>query len=349
MKKFLKKLFSIKSEDNHIILTISGIKLKFRNYEIGKQRMNWRSIIDSAPDSFKDYVLKHNMPQEIELLKKNLDKDSLNVIDISLKKILQLPDAAYAKFFYIDENEFRTNFETSENKNYDRLLDENVKLYKKYKLSKDEYDYEVFIYHHGLRFANQKTKEYVKNKDFIDAGAYIGDSALVFMDYLPNKIYSFEISDKSIAYYKKTMEINNIPTSKYLLVESGLSDKEGVINVIDNGDLGVTIYNDTGNQKSTISLDSFLNNIDCNIGFIKADIEGAMYKALSGMQKTIKKYRPVLSLAIYHSPEEFFKTKPLLDEITQDLNYTIKIDCHYSQCYHIYGTIIWAYPAELDN
>ena len=381
MKIFLQKLFSVKNNDNHKVWTIFGIKIKFlnshstltssllniinTNNEINnriiniqdeihkidrKQRMSWQGIIDSSPNSFKSYALENNMPQEIELLKRNLDKKSLSVIDISLKKIMQLPDCTYAKCLYIDEDEFRKNFETDEDKKFNRLFDENINSAREnYNLSKDTYDMELFIYHHGLRFTNQKIKDYVKNKDFIDAGAYIGDSALVFMEYLPNKIYSFEISDSSIDYYKKTMDLNKIPTSKYELIECALSDKEDVVNVIDNGEMDVKIYNNKGYKKLTTSLDFFLKDKNCNIGFIKADIEGAMYKALIGMQETIKKHRPVLSFAIYHSPEEFFKTKPLLEEITKDLNYKIEIDCHFSQCFHIYGTIIWAYPKELED
>ena len=207
---------------------------------------------------------------------------------------------------------------------------------------------EVFIFHHGLKYANEKIKNYIKNKDFIDAGAFIGDSALVFLEYKPHKIYSFEISDKHFESYIETMKINNISPDKYNLTKMALSDNNNFVNVIDDGGMGVKIYNTCGNKIQSITLDSFLKDKNCNIGFIKADIEGAMYKALLGMEKTIKKYRPVLSFAIYHSPEEFFKTKPLLEEITNDLNYSINFDCHASQCTNIYGTVIWAYPAELD-
>ena len=69
------------------------------------------------------------------------------------------------------------------------------------------------------------------------------------------------------------------------------------------------IYNGNGELVKTIILDSYIQKVENPIGFIKADIEGAMFDALKGMVKTIRKYRPVLSFAIYHSAEEFFETK----------------------------------------
>lgn len=260
-----------------------------------------------------------------------------------------MPDNKYAKYLYVDDSEFKDIFETSCDKNFNELESKYCsEIRARYKLSKDSYDMEVFIYHHGLRFCSNKIKDYVKNKDFIDGGAYIGDSALVFMDYQPNKFYSFEISNTSIENYKKTMEINGIPKHKFEIIAKAISDKKEKVTVFDYGGMGVKIFNNEGYSIESTDLDSFFEDKNVNIGFIKADLEGAMNKALKGMQKIIRKYRPVLSLAIYHSPEEFFYTKPLLDEITNDLNYKITLDCQYSSCFHIYGTIIWAYPSELS-
>lgn len=370
IKSFSQSLFSVKNNNNYKIWTILGVKLKFKMnrailYDIkddvsfiadkiqnltGKKSLLWQGIMDTCPDSFKDYILTHDIQKNISLLKRNLDEKSLKLLDITLKKIINLPDYSYSKYLYIDENQFKAVFQTEQDKKFEMLKEEcsfNVK--NRYKLSVDTYDMEVFVYHHGLRFANQKIKEYVKNKDFIDAGAYVGDSALVFMNYNPNKVYSFEISNTHYDNYIKTMRLNGICDNKYLLSKLALSDKEDDVQVVDDGGMGIKIFNNDGYKLKSTSLDSFLSNKNCNIGFIKADIEGAMYKALIGMKETIYKYRPVLSFSIYHSPEEFFKTKPLLDEITKNLNYKIEFDCHYPECFHIYGTIIWAYPKELEN
>ncbi len=312
------------------------------------RRLNYQGIIDSSPNSFKDFVLENNAPLLIDKLKKGLDEASLNILYTAIHKALYLPDSKYAKYLYVEDSEFRQVFETPSDKKFSELESKYCsEIREKYKLSKDSYDMEVFIYHHGLRFGTSKIKDYVKNKDFIDGGAYIGDSALVFMEYHPSKVYSFEISKTSIDNYKKTMEINRIPKHKFEIIEKAISDKKEKVTVSDYGGMGVKIFNNDGYCIESTDLDSFFENKNVNIGFIKADLEGAMYKALKGMKNIIRKFRPVLSFAIYHSPEEFFYTKPLLDKITKDLNYKITLDCQYSSCFHIYGTIIWAFPSEL--
>ncbi len=384
---FWEILFSVKNEDIHKILTILGIKLKFRNFKndvkiefnklnnklceqdykfyelnkkleeqkdnlihLNKRNLTWQGIIDNSPNSYKDYVLENNMPEKIKRLKKGLDNKSIKIIDTTLKKILQLPDYKYAEYLYCDDSEFRKTFETKEDVEFNDLYNRHFnKVRKAYKLAKNDYDMEVFLYHHGLKFANEKIKKYVKGKDFIDAGAYIGDSVLVLLNYNPHKIYSFEISDKSINDYFETLKMNAISEDKYQLIKIALSDKKSIIKVSDNGGMGVKIFNKDGYKINTTDLDSIVKEKNINVGFIKADVEGAMYKTLIGMKDTIKNFRPVLSLAIYHSPEEFFETKPLLDEIAKDLNYKIEFDCHYSSCFHIYGTVLWAYPKELED
>ena len=383
MNKILKNIFSVVNVESHNnkiykVFTIFGVKIKIfnkfktlcRNINNIKDEINqcstnvevinvknnrfnkflWNGIIDSSPDSFKKYFLTNNMLEKISKLKIGLDKKSKKLIDKTLLKILQLPDYKYAEYLYTKEHDFILRFSTQEDLEYCKLEKKYLPQSKiEFKLAKDDYDSEVFIYHHGLRFANDKLKYYIEGKTFIDAGAYIGDSALVLLKYNPLNIHSFDISLKSVNDYKKTMEINNIPNDKYVINQLALTDNESDFIVDDNGGMSVKIFNEIGNLVKSTTLDTYVESNNLNIGFIKADIEGSMFKALLGMKKTIRSYRPVLSFAIYHSPEEFFETKPLLDEIVSDLNYTIKIDCHYSSCMHIYGTIIWAYPKEFEE
>ena len=145
------------------------------------------------------------------------------------------------------------------------------------------------------------------------------------------------------------MELNNVSENKYAINQVGLSSYSCIVKLnTRGGDLGRKIYNGRGEDVRVIDLDSYTEKLSNPVGFIKADIEGAMFDALKGMVKTIRKYRPVLSFAIYHSAEEFFETKILLDEITKDLDYSVHIDSHFSESMHIYGTILFAYPKDLD-
>lgn len=381
----LKTIFSVTNEtaqNNEVykVINILGIKIKFKNFkrilentkktlenEIFKQKelvkywqneyssyntFYWRGINDCSPNSFKEYFLKNNIPEKIEKLKSGLNERSKNIIDSTLLRIAHLPDYKYAKFVYVKGSEFETQFDDDDCIKYKKLVDKYLpEAMTKFKLEDGDYEGEVFVYHHGLRFANDKIKQYIAGKDFIDAGAYIGDSTLVFMEYNPKKVYAFDMSKKSYHRFLKTMELNNIPDFKYSINNIALLDEEIQFQFNDIGTGGTKIFDDgcDSERSTSTTLDKFAQENNLHIGFIKADIEGAMLKMLKGMINCVQKDRPAMSLSIYHSPEEFFETKPLLQEILKDLNYNIEIDCHFSSSMHICGTIIWAYPRELKD
>ena len=45
---------------------------------------------------------------------------------------------------------------------------------------------------HGLAVASSKELEYIRNRDFIDAGAYCGESSLLMSEFMPRRIEAFE-------------------------------------------------------------------------------------------------------------------------------------------------------------
>ena len=207
-------------------------------------------------------------------------------------------------------------------------------------------------FHHGLFLADEWVKDYVKGKDFLDCGSYDGDSALVFTRfYQPRKIYSFDLSAKNCELYRSTMAANGVPAERYELVNCGVSDVAGSAAIIDCGGSGVSLGRLStrdrrhGLEVPLIRMDDFVDaRPEIHVGVIKCDLEGHGVRALMGMEKTIRRFRPVLSLAIYHCPDEFFETKPLLEEITKDLGYRISIIDTCTNCYEMVAVSLFAHP-----
>jgi FkbM family methyltransferase len=300
--------------------------------------------------SFKEYFLTNNMPDKIAALKKGLDSKSVNNINSYLNRMLLLPDNQYSRNYKIRREFLEEITPADELKMGDEYRKE-LETYKKdFDLSMAGdifYNPEVFLYHHGLRFQSAKLKDYVVGKNFIDGGAYVGDSSLVMNKfYNPKRVYSFEISPKTRENFLKVMAANN--TNKYELVPMGLSDSKQTVFINDSSDLATNIDSKGDCEVKLTDLDSFVkeNNIN-SVGFIKADLEGNMLAGLKGMAETIKRDRPVLSLAIYHTPVEFFDVKPLLDEIVKDLDYTIIVEKHHPFPDILVEMAIMAYPKEL--
>jgi len=305
--------------------------------------VNWGS-------KFKKFTLSNNMPEKIALLKNGLDEESKNTIDLFLDRMLYLPDGDLKKFYKLSKS-YLDSLYTDKERIFDIKYWGELPQYKTdFYLGTDEYSPDTFLFHHGLRFVSEKVKKYIKDKDFIDGGAWIGDSALVLNKYYsPGKIFSFELSLKNCELFQFTMDSNNISKDKYCLVPMGLGDKNEKILIDDVGGQGASILRKGSTDVIITTMDSFVKENRLNVGFIKADLEGHGLKALKGMINTIRTYRPVLSLAIYHNTDEFFEMKPFLEEIVKDKNYKMMIKRFHVCVDNTSEICLFAYPAELDE
>ena len=307
--------------------------------------------ISNRGGSFKMFFIKNNMESKIAGLKRGLDKKSQENVDLYLDRMLILPEDKCYEEFKISKK-YLDSITTDEEKEYSKKFANEYHEYSEnFPLERDDvYCADVWYFHHGLRFESDQLKNYIKGGDFIDGGAWIGDSNVMLNRfYKPKKVYSFEISQKNQEHFLRIMKLNNIAEDKFELVPLGLSNGKKTIFIDDCGGLGGTILLSGNTECELIDTDSFVKEKNLNVKFIKADLEGSGYDALKGMCETIAKNRPILSLAIYHNPQEFFDMKPLLEEMVKDLDYKITIRRFEPSLDYLAEICLFAYPKELEG
>ncbi len=274
------------------------------------------------PD-FKSYLIQNNMPERIKTLKTGLDDKSSEVIDRKIEHFLHLPLCVgkYGPHFRADTRDILyTKEEMQENQKYLKALPQIKKKYKGY--FGPVYLPEVFFYHHGLKFLPQSVLDYIKGKDFIDVGAYYGDSSVIMQEYNPHKVWAFELFKALHSKYISNQELNHIPPEKYEIVAAGIADKDSIIK-IDDSEGGCIAYHGDIEAKIT-SLDNFFRDKDVRIGWLKMDIEGGEDDAIEGAVLMLKKHRPLITATIYHTPRQFFELKPRLEEILSDYRFMVR-------------------------
>lgn len=191
-----------------------------------------------------------------------------------------------------------------------------------YKLPMEIYEESIFKYKHGLKLLPEDIIKGLDNKDFVDCGAYIGESALIFeKEYNPNKIYSFEPILDNYKLLTENIKINNL--KKVIAIQKGVGEKSTTIKFVS---LGVSSFiSEKGDvEMDIISIDEYVEKNNLSVGLIKMDIEGYELKALEGAKKTIKKFKPILLIGIYHNPEELFNTKQYIQDILPNYEFKIK-------------------------
>lgn len=181
----------------------------------------------------------------------------------------------------------------------------------------------VFFHDYGLKYLSQDTIDYIKDKDFLDIGAFVGDSALLFFKkYSPRQVYAYEPINSNIELLSNTL-INN-STNNIQIIKKGIGDKEDIIDIhFDANELSNSSINSevTNNLSETQRIQISTIDNECKnreIGLIKMDIEGAEFSAISGGMETIKRDKPVLLISMYHTGKDFFEIPPLLKKIVPE-------------------------------
>ena len=288
-------------------------------------------------DSFAKLQIR-DLAENWPALTRGLDSESISVLEKALETTLLYRHDE----FLLDQ---KHGLPAELQKRYDCFFQyEQARLADYYHIPKKYITPEVFLFHHGLKGRGVKLLEYLKDKLFLDCGAFIGDSALVLMEYQPSRIYSFEISRNNMAFFSDVMKKNRISEERVKLIPCGTGAENKTVSFYD-GNRSSTSSQVSGNsQAEIITLDSFAADKPA-VGFIKADIEGAGLEMLKGMTGLLRRDRPVLSLAIYHTPEEFFEIKPTIESL--NLNYQFEIlRLTDSICQEI---VLFAYPQELAD
>lgn len=131
----------------------------------------------------------------------------------------------------------------------------------------------------------------------VDCGAFVGDTILDFYNsgYNVESVIAFEPDVTN--YQKISANIASIDTG-VTCIPCGVADETKYVRFTAEKGGASHIDQVGGDLILCSSLDEVLVNFQPN--FIKMDIEGAEVLALSGALNTIKKYRPILAISVYH-------------------------------------------------
>lgn len=285
-------------------------------------------------DKFKEYLIKHmgDCSQELEILFYNLSESDSEYLSLLWERNTRiLPYANYTEMegFLIKRDLIFTKEELNEQA---KILNSFTDITSNYILPADEiYEIPVFYYEHGIKALSSKYLTYVMDGDILDLGGFIGDSALVLSKYTSYKVYTIEMNKKNIEKLEMVLNMNHI-TDKIVPIHGAVADEDTIMDYY-----GENSYSTLNNMQddelyelnervNVYRIDSLVDNYLIRPHLLKMDVEGAEYKAILGAKDTIFKYRPILCISIYHTPEDFLYIKPLIE--SWDLGYTFHIENH---------------------
>ena len=276
---------------------------------------------------FSDAMSREDSAQRFNALISGLDNESKNTVSDIIHRMEVISDGDKALrdiFSQREQDEFvRMNDEFSSKI---VKLNDNLYYYNGYYLPVNQFDSSVFYSKYAID--ELTTLDSVRNKDIIDAGGYVGDTALLFSSYTDKSIHVFEASPSNMDIIRETIRLNQleniVPVSKALGEKSGtatfsLGERNSCNSLVERP--GYNYPNHI--EVPVITLDDYVRENDLEVGLIKVDIEGGEQLLLKGAVETIRTQHPILLISIYHSANDFFEIKPMIEKMCD--KYTFRI------------------------
>ena len=259
---------------------------------------------------------------------KNLDYDSMKVINNIISKLCNYNDIEDETYFDLCETK-EINETIMKHLKKIKKIDKYNYSYDKYILPSNSFEPEAFYGKCGMDYIESLNK--IKNKSIIDAGAFIGDTAIILSDYTDKNVYSFEPFLQNYNLMLKTIELNK--KNNIIPVNMALGDSNKELSLYSDGDLNMGLSIERNSEQSDINcienkvkmvtLDSYVKENNIEVGLIKTDLEGFEQPFLRGAIETIKEQKPVLIISIYHNYSDFFEIKPMIENL--NLGYKFRI------------------------
>lgn len=352
----LHKFFSLKIEKSCKVITFLGVKFRLSGWPIRSNRYNTGFKLPAfvpikirddliSLDAINKYLRYEGYDWDSENFKSDYKKLISGLDEASIKTVTPIIES-YKTYFRLtkkaqvtpeDVRNLNTLLSPPEKereslyKNFTAkicYLGHGIFRYKNYLLPVNHFESSVFLHRHCID--ELQTLDKIKQKNIIDVGGFIADSAIVFSEYTDKRVYTFEASDRNFELMKRTLDLNKldniIPVKSALGAISGkrlcLCDSGSCTRIADVNSRSNTVNHEFA---KSITLDDYVNDNKLEVGLIKVDIEGFEQQFLKGAENTIKTQKPALLISIYHNPDDYLHIKPVIE--SWNLGYKFRIIC----------------------
>ena len=269
---------------------------------------NWKYI---------DYYFRDDFEDKMKEVTKNLDKKSKNTYKWIFLRALSVNLIARNSLYFdheLAEQERFTEFKKN-NSGKDEIAGFKFK---------GDYNLHAFI---DLNLRDTD-REFLKNKDIIDAGAFTGDTALPLSKITEKNVYAFEPFKDSFELLQKNIEINNIDNIVPVNKSLGNINGERTLYLAGSNVQGITSNPNTRPYDNELKIeettvDRFVEENNLDVGYITIDVEGAERDLLNGAINTIKTQKPILSISLYHSIDDYFEIIPMIANLNLEYEFEV--------------------------
>jgi len=163
------------------------------------------------------------------------------------------------------------------------------------------YEHEIFF----RRIISFFLKRNIIKGNIIDLGAWIGDNAIPWAKNINNIVYAIDPSSQNIEFITKMCLHNDVSNIK--TIQKPISDKKEIISTNNNlNHCEFTVGKRGKHILEAVSLDYlYKTKIIDNIDFIHLDVEGFELKVITGSDKIIADFHPIIAYEQHLDNEDY--------------------------------------------
>ena len=265
---------------------------------------------------FRGYLAEH--PDAMEKLEPMLcDEESVAAVRLGMKRLEAFPSPEFSDVIFYMPYGMATESEQAD-------WEEHIKKFPEYaKLTKGEYPYfdpPQFFYHHGAIFLDSAAKARLAGGVFYQCGSYCGASLIAMSQYKPSMMYGFEPALSCGMVMQANVRRSGLENVK--MYRMCVGDQIGKATVPDQDRDG----NPCKAEVPITSLDYFRRGRKETerTAWIQADVGGMSLPVIRGAEQMIRQDKPLITVAMYHNPEEFFGIVPLLHTWVPEYKFMVR-------------------------
>ena len=209
---------------------------------------------------------------------------------------------------------------------HDRLADQHSKdSFVAYLLSKTRQDMKYLppVFDKNQYFPSGMF-ELTNQEAYFDCGAFVGDTIAEFLKASGGAYQRIWAAEPDYSNYQQLIRyIEDKKLSNVEAIHKGIYSCPGKMPFQDEGSM-LSMISDESNRY--IEVDTIDNMAAGNmVTYIKLDVEGAELPALKGAEQTIRRYKPILGISIYHKERALIDIPAYIQEITSEYAFYFRV------------------------
>lgn len=250
---------------------------------------------------FSDYFDAHDMKHKVENLKYGMDEISCSYIDNYMR---------LTKYWYTSTcvGSQWTEYDIKKQKQCKEFAKTLIQPFPDILTIKPYFFFDIY----GLADLPHEVLSSIDGSIIIDGGGLNGDTALVFHSHFPNsEVHVYEPLRRYVKIIYKFLSIDNCD-NKIKPINKGLGEETTKTFIMGH------------NMSDITTIDLEYKNSESRVGLIKLDTEGMETNIIKGAENIIARDKPVLAIAMYHTPQDFFELKDKISSINHDYKFIIR-------------------------